>query len=654
MKLLTKSRFKTALSCPTKLYYLDNPEYENQQVDDPFLQALAEGGFQVGELAKCYYPGGHDITDRGYDVPLEKTNKLLEEENVTIYEATIRHENLFIRVDILEKRGNTLNLIEVKAKSYEGGDVEEFFNNKGETIVKGWDEYLQDVAYQKYVTQKAFPNNEVKAFLMLADKSKQTTVDGLNQRFMLTKDKQGRTKVEVKGDVSPESLGEPILTAINVDDIATGIINDRLYNTQPDKPYEEKIVEWAHSCTAGTKINSPVGAHCFNCEFKSDNPNMKSGFHECWMSKKGLSLQQLKQPMIGEIWNFHGKKKLLEEEGILFIKDVLKEHISKSEIKPNADGSLSPAERRWMQVEKVQNNDNTVYFDYEGMHQKMRTFTYPLHFIDFETSTVAIPFYQGQNPYEMVAFQFSHHILYKDGTLTHANQYIESEPGVFPNFNFVRELKKALENDNGTIFRYAAHENTVLNQIKAQLQTSDESDKDELIEFINTITFNRDEEHVGERNMVDMLEMVKDYYYDPYTKGSNSIKAVLPAVLKRSRFLQELYSQPIYGKGNQMDSHNFESGWKWIEFDKQGNPIDPYKLLPPLFEGMDKTELLSNDDSISSGGAALTAFAKMQFTTMSPEERKAIVNGLLKYCELDTLAMVMIYQHWQNEISENI
>jgi len=42
----------------------------------------------------------------------------------------------------------------------------------------------------------------------------------------------------------------------------------------------------------------------------------------------------------------------------------------------------------------------------------------------------------------------------------------------------------------------------------------------------------------------------------------------------------------------------------------------------------------------------MIAYAKMQFSEMTEEERNAIVRGLLKYCELDTLAMVMIYEHW--------
>ena len=53
MAYLTKSRFKLALSCPTKLYYgTKENNYENTHSDDPFMKALAEGGYQVGELAK--------------------------------------------------------------------------------------------------------------------------------------------------------------------------------------------------------------------------------------------------------------------------------------------------------------------------------------------------------------------------------------------------------------------------------------------------------------------------------------------------------------------------------------------------------------------------------------------------------------------------
>ena len=47
----------------------------------------------------------------------------------------------------------------------------------------------------------------------------------------------------------------------------------------------------------------------------------------------------------------------------------------------------------------------------------------------------------------------SHHIVREDGTVEHAGEYLNSTPGEFPNFHFIRELKAQLENDGGSIFR---------------------------------------------------------------------------------------------------------------------------------------------------------------------------------------------------------
>ena len=58
MRLLTKSRYKLALSCPNKLYYTRKKQYANTSSEDPFLEALAQGGFQVEELARLSYPEG--------------------------------------------------------------------------------------------------------------------------------------------------------------------------------------------------------------------------------------------------------------------------------------------------------------------------------------------------------------------------------------------------------------------------------------------------------------------------------------------------------------------------------------------------------------------------------------------------------------------
>jgi hypothetical protein len=82
--------------------------------------------------------------------------------------------------------------------------------------------------------------------------------------------------------------------------------------------------------------------------------------------------------------------------------------------------------------------------------------------------------------------------------------------------------------------------------------------------------------------------------------------------------------------------------------------LDPYKLLPEMFQDISEKDfaLLSNSDELKDGGAALTAYARMQFEEMSEYERSEIRKALLKYCELDTLAMVMIYEGWKDLINQ--
>jgi hypothetical protein len=296
--------------------------------------------------------------------------------------------------------------------------------------------------------------------------------------------------------------------------------------------------------------------------------------------------------------------------------------------------------------------DSSYYFDKEKFKSDAQQISYPLHFIDFETTMVAIPFNKGGRPYEQVAFQFSHHTLTEDGTIEHKGQWINTDRGVFPNFNFVRALKKELQNDTGTIFRYANHENTVLCQIRAQLKDSppsEVSDRNELIEWIESITVptaNSDEKWIPTRPMVDLLEMVIRYFWHPRMGGSNSIKVVLPAILAASKHLQEKYSKPIYGSASGISSKNYKD-FSWIRL-QSGEPIDPYKLLPRIFDNCER-ELLDriySDDDLADGGAAMMAYSKMQFSEMKEEERAQITQALLRYCELDTMAMVMLWEGW--------
>lgn len=86
----------------------------------------------------------------------------------------------------------------------------------------------------------------------------------------------------------------------------------------------------------------------------------------------------------------------------------------------------------------------------------------------------------------------------------------------------------------------------------------------------------------------------------------------------------------------------------WIERDADGSVKDPYRRLPPIFRDYSRhdLDLILGEDELADGGAAMTAYAMMQFTEMSEIELSALSVALLRYCELDTLAMVMLYEYW--------
>jgi len=640
---LTKSRFKLAQECPAKLFYTGKDDYANSKLEDSFLMALAEGGIQVGELAKQYYPNGVDIRSLGYDEALSETNKLLEQDNIVIFEAAVKFENLFIRVDVLKKEGNRVSLYEVKSKSYMPGE-DNFIGARG-GILSAWKPYLEDIAFQKHVLTCAFPQWSITAHLTLIDKSTLCPSDGLNQKFRAHTDDNGRKRIIVT-PLTADEVSNRILLDINVD----GICED-IYGDQPgNEDYAANVKRLAEAYASDSKLPSKVSSTCGKCEFFANDVDLKAGLKcgksECWYEVLKWSPDQVRQPTVLDIYNFRNKDKLIAQ-GVISMKDVAEEDI---EPKASNKSGLSNSERQWMQIEKVQQGDNSYWVDRDNLDDELASWKFPLHFIDFETAMVAIPFNRGRRPYEAIAFQFSHHVMDADGNVEYVGEFINAVPGHFPNYEFVRALKRELEGDEGTIIRYAAHENTYLNHIYRQLQNDQTTiiDRDDLLRFIQAVTKSGNdnvEKWEGDRNMVDLCEVVKRFYFDPLTGGSASIKVVLPAILARSRYLQDTYSEPMYGASGGMISKNFRD-MQWVKFDG-GNVKDPYKLLPSIFDDVDDKEMLllsRDDEELHDGGAAMTAYARLQFEEMGDVERTAIETALLKYCELDTLAMVMVYE----------
>jgi hypothetical protein len=298
--------------------------------------------------------------------------------------------------------------------------------------------------------------------------------------------------------------------------------------------------------------------------------------------------------------------------------------------------------RRELQWREIKHGDTEPFLEAAALKKTMAGWRFPLHFIDFETAQPALPFYVGHRPYQQILFQFSHHIVSEEGTVRHATECLLTDGEDPPSVEVVRRLKKALEKDSGTILHWYPHERTVLRKIREEIEAKAPGDKRELLAFLDSLGLEKD----SHLRLFDLGRLVADQVFLAGTGGSSSMKKFLPAVLRNSTAIRKRYSRPIYGTAT-MPSHNF-SKQSWV-VEHDGVTLDPYKLLNPLFGEHELDEALARleeykGEVVANGTAAMIAYARLQDPLLASVERNDLRQQLLRYCELDTLAMVMVYQ----------
>ena len=97
------------------------------------------------------------------------------------------------------------------------------------------------------------------------------------------------------------------------------------------------------------------------------------------------------------------------------------------------------------------------------------------------------------------------------------------------------------------------------------MQDSEEKDKEVLIDFIQSISHSTGKganKWIGQRDMVDLWVVAKNYYFNPLTKGSNSLKDLLPSALNKSAYLRDKYSKPLNDLS--ITSKNFSDNHIWL------------------------------------------------------------------------------------------
>ena len=147
----------------------------------------------------------------------------------------------------------------------------------------------------------------------------------------------------------------------------------------------------------------------------------------------------------------------------------------------------------------------------EGIREALGDLEYPLHFLDFEAIGKALPWLEGTKPWQQIPFQYSLHVLDRDGRLEHFDYLHDGEGD--PRIGVMEGLAEEIEDTGSVIAYHTSFEERCLKTIRD--------------------AFPRHEETV--QSIIDRLwdqrDIFSDWHYiHPEQKGSTSLKEMLPAL----------------------------------------------------------------------------------------------------------------------------
>jgi hypothetical protein len=620
---LTKTLFAKTnkfTGCQRKMYYEMNDYHRTAELNET-LQFYADNGKAIGALAKGYYPQGIEITETNPEKAYQETLLLLNQNSsLVLFEAAFIWNECYVRVDVLIKEEDKIKLIEVKSKNIT-------LTKKGEPNSES-KHLVMDLTFQFYVTTQALGNfDTILPFFYQIKKDYRAPVT-YRSLFNFS-----QNRIFLKKPLSQGYLDAPILILMD----ASFLVQNTL--TQEFKDHIQTLIE---AMRENKKLDPlKLGKKCRDCEFKVAFEKHPNGFKECWQLTKyaGLNNNEFNNQSIFDIGFGTHVDDLIEKGNYRLV---------------NAhsyfQNDLIINKKKLLHIKKLIDQDSSIWIDRQGIQNNLSQLVYPLYFLDFEAFPSLLPIFPYYRPNQKVIFQYSIHKierLEEHEVISHAAQFIDlgSED---PTLDMIQSLKRDL-GEAGSVFMYSSYENTCLNEVEDWLNNHPElEDKEELIKFIHTLTSReKNNRKGGDRKMIDLCKWIDDFYLDPATKGSNSIKKILPSMIQHSSYLQQKYGQKnFYGKYLSIKSLNFEDQiWLVKEGELYKNPYD--LLSNPLEMNMsviDALEEVSESLEIKNGGMAMIAYSKVQNDNLSKKKQDAYRDALLKYCELDTLAMVMVFQ----------
>lgn len=627
---LSKSDFQLATSCAQKLVF-KKKNYNSSNDTDEYMMMLAQGGYIVGKMATMLYPEGIEVAGSTTESLLKTKEYVQNYDSITLFEPAFEFNQRLSRIDIFVKNGNNIQLIEVKSASRDSSNPQ-----KDSTKLK---KYIEDISFQYTILKDVFPDCEITCLLLMPDKSMRTSIDGLAGWFrLIDKSISQDEEYEVPNEIitrETSKFQKPKVEFVfdnqpNRKEYIDRLRNDGILSyldvTDKAKVHESGIRAKAESyikiLNNGLETSAEdfqISKSCKSCEYHVSR-DFDSGFFECWKSAKEF-------PSIFDLYygGTVGSNNYLNElilNGKYEFMDIQTEQLCKN------DGSIGTRNvRQLIQYENTIANKEWIS---DNMKQELDSWKYPLHFVDFETYTGAMPFHKGMRPFELIAFQWSCHTIDAPGAQPRHEEFIYTD-AEFPNFKFAESLMNHI-GMTGTPLMWATHENTVLRTIYYQMDEY-EYQNSKLKDWLQMTI--KDEKLRTEGRFIDMNAFTLSHYFHPEMKGKTSIKKVLPAIWNNNHFLHEIsYLQ------------------KYSIKDLEDQVLDPYDTLFNLANAkmreLDEEKEIQSQD-VKGGTGAMRAFYRIRFdNSITKEHKEELKHRLLEYCKLDTMAMVIIWFYWKH------
>ncbi|MCC5908515.1 MAG: DUF2779 domain-containing protein [Balneolaceae bacterium] len=588
--LINDHLFHQGLSCPLKIRHI--LRYHDLHSGKPVYRQRNK--LNLRDAVALRFPN-RKFTPDHLETALKKTGTWLNDEEVAICGAVLQSGNLITRIPILVKKGQELTIIQIhgKLRKQSQRSTIETAGKKRSTAV-----YLLKAAYRAEVVQRCFPGMAVEVQFVFPNKDFRSTVSGLNrvrdfgeisaleqprfednlERLFSTVDATAGVS-EVLNSV-PESVAHPNFVNCSVSEVISSLLSE-----------DEDL----------SNLENGVHKACKYCEYRKPSAE-REGCWEIFFAPEAVSKPNK------HVFELMGHGNTLESgNGVYYQEKVeITDGFHSFELMKKYGGpKITIQQRRNLQILSAKNETVPELWLKPGL-KKLSELKFPLHFIDFEAATYALPLKRGVHPYEPVYFQFSCHSLDEGGQITHTEWLDIAPERPDPHLEFTEQLAGIPGILEGTLIQYSPFEKQGINNLIRDFRRNSMLYIKQ-IELLEEIRAGRGEN--GEFRFMDLNALLRDYYHNRFLDEGLGLKQILKSVLDWEK---------VYGNIEQQEIEKLS---------------DPY------------LDIQSNGSKITDGSSAMNAWIAMKNGLLTPDEEEFIPKVLKKYCALDSYSMVLIYRH---------